>query len=296
VEPLNPEKLMIYSMTAFARCTFLGDIGRYTWEIRSVNHRYAEIYLRIPEDLRAMESDLRNALLKRIKRGKIDCNLRVTSNASSNELVVNETTARALLEAATKLSKLADRDTQLDMLEVLKWPGVLEIENQDTDAMSIDVRTAFNDAVKELVNTRQREGGVLAGLVLERCDGIAVQIAALRTRVPEIITLTHERYRQRIQEYAKDLDKARIEQECALLMQKLDIAEELDRLEAHLEEVRRVLKQGSPAGRRLDFLMQELNREANTIGSKSAHIDSSTASVELKVLIEQIREQIQNIE
>jgi uncharacterized protein (TIGR00255 family) len=181
-------------------------------------------------------------------------------------------------------------------LELLKWPGVLEAPQTDAEEASRDIRAAFDDALEQLIETRRREGAKLKNMVLERCDGISVQIAELRTRVPEIIAAMRDRYTQRLQDHAQDLDKARIEQECALLIQKLDIAEELERLEAHLEEVRRVLMKGSPAGRRLDFLMQELNREANTIGSKSAHIDSSTASVELKVLIEQMREQIQNIE
>lgn len=287
---------MIFSMTAFARCAYEGDAGRYTWELRSVNHRYAEVYIRMPEDFRALEADLRATLLERLKRGKIDCNLRVEANTSASEMVVNETYARSVIDAAQKISAMTGSDGALSSLEVLQWPGVLEVKNTDVEVMSKDIFQAFDEALEQLIDTRSREGAKLGDLISQRCDGVAAQIIELRTRVPEIIALTRDRYVQRLQDYVQDLDHGRVEQECALLMQKLDIAEELDRLDAHLQEVRRVLAKGSPAGRRLDFLMQELNREANTVGSKSSHIDSSTASVELKVLIEQMREQIQNIE
>ena len=287
---------MIFSMTAFARCIHEGTAGRYTWEIRSVNHRYAEAFLRMPEDFRSLESDLRSSLLKRLNRGKIDCNLRVESKSTVDKITVNEGVARSVIEAAREIQKMAGTSAELDPLEVLRWPGVQDVENDDTDLMSQEIRRAFETALVQLIETRQREGEKLGKLVSDRCDGVAEQISILRSRIPEIIQLSLERHQRRIEDYAQNFDISRIEQECALLMQKLDIAEELDRLEAHLSEVRRVLNHGSPAGRRLDFLMQELNREANTVGSKSSHIDSSSASVELKVLIEQMREQIQNIE
>ncbi len=287
---------MVSSMTAFSRYALEVETGRYTWEIRSVNHRYAEVFIRMPEEFRALESDLRARLVKRVHRGKIDCNLRIEPNTGGGDFVINETTASAVVEALRELGRISGDTSPPDSLELLRWPGILEARKSDTEQASRDVCVAFDEALALLVDTRQREGGKLKEMVTSRCDGIDEQIANLRARIPEIIALTHERYTQRLKEYVQDLDKVRVEQECALLMQKLDIAEELDRLEAHLQEVRRVLAKGSPAGRRLDFLMQELNREANTIGSKSAHIDSSTASVELKVLIEQMREQIQNIE
>jgi uncharacterized protein (TIGR00255 family) len=265
--------------------------------MRSVNHRYAEIYFRMPEDFRGLESDLRTILLDRLKRGKIDCNLRVEPNeTTTNSLVVNQTLARSVVTAAGQIASMTVDGGAPDPMEILKWPGVLKVEKLDAQQISLEIRRAFEDAVDQLVATRRREGEKLDDLIGQRCDGIAAQVTALRTRVPEIMDLIHERYVQRLQDYLQDLDKGRVEQECALLMQKLDVAEELDRLDAHVEEVRRVLEQGSPAGRRLDFLMQELNREANTVGSKSSHIDTSTASVELKVLIEQMREQIQNVE
>lgn len=287
---------MIASMTAFARCVVATDTGSYTWEIRSVNHRYAEVFLRMPEEFRSLESPLRSTLLERVKRGKIDCNLRVESTAEIGELTINDALARSLSDALSAVNAITGKQTEVNPMDILKWPGVIESHQLDNEQSAADVHNAFEQAVAQLIDSRRREGTKLGDMVAERCDGIAVQIAELRRRVPEIIESIHARHTQRLSDYAQDLDKARIEQECALLMQKLDIAEELDRLEAHLDEVRRVLKKGSPAGRRLDFLMQELNREANTIGSKSAHIDSSTASIELKVLIEQMREQIQNIE
>jgi uncharacterized protein (TIGR00255 family) len=288
---------MVFSMTAFARCTLDGDAGQYTWEIRSVNHRYAEVSIRMPEEFRGLESDLRAMLLNRLKRGKIDCNLRVGADpTTTNTLVVNQAMARALINAAEQIGTMTGETATLDPIELLKWPGVLEVDKLDVQRVSRAVHQAFEEALDQLIETRRREGEKLDALVASRCDGVAAQIAELRTRVPEIIAVIRERYAQRIQDFVQDLDQNRVEQECALLMQKLDVAEELDRLGAHLQEVRRVLERGSPAGRRLDFLMQEMNREANTIGSKSAHIDTSTASIELKVLIEQMREQIQNIE
>ena len=287
---------MIFSMTAFARCAYEGDAGRYTWELRSVNHRYAEVFIRMPEEFRALESELRAKLLKRLKRGKIDCKLRVEANTAASGVVVNEAHARSVIDAARQISTLTGSNDVLNSLEILQWPGVLEVKNADVELMSKDIGQAFDEALEQLIDTRAREGDKLRELISQRCDGVAAQIIELRTRVPEIIAFTRDRYVQRLQDHVQDLDKGRVEQECALLIQKLDVAEELDRLEAHLQEVRRVLDKGSPAGRRLDFLMQELNREANTVGSKSSHIDSSTASVELKVLIEQMREQIQNIE
>lgn len=287
---------MISSMTAFSRYALEAETGRYTWEIRSVNHRYAEVFIRMPEEFRALESDLRARLVKRVNRGKIDCNLRIEQNAGGGEIVINDANARAVVEALRELGRISGNDNPPDPLELLRWPGILETRTRDAEQMSREICTAFDETLAVLIDTREREGGKLKDMVAARCNGIEEQIANLRSRIPEIIALTHERYTQRLKEYVQDLDKVRVEQECALLLQKLDVAEELDRLEAHLQEVRRVLAKGSPAGRRLDFLMQELNREANTIGSKSAHIDSSTASVELKVLIEQMREQIQNIE
>ncbi len=287
---------MIFSMTAFARCAYKGSAGRFTWELRSVNHRYMEVFFRLPDDFRSMESELRAKLLEQVHRGKIDCNLRVETNTDASGIVINESYARSVIGAAKKISTLAESSPVLNSMDVLQWPGVLEVEEKEMSIMSKEIICGFHKALEQLIETREREGEKLYDFISQRCDGVEKQVTELRTRIPEIIALTRDRYVQRLKEHLQDLDNGRVEQECALLIQKLDVAEELDRLEAHLQEVRRVVEKGSPAGRRLDFLMQELNREANTIGSKSSHIDSSTASVELKVLIEQVREQIQNIE
>ena len=283
-------------MTAFARFAYKGSAGRFTWELRSVNHRYMEVFFRLPDDFRSMESELRAKLVEHVHRGKVDCNLRVEKNTDTSSIVINESYARSVIDAAKKINKLAESNHVLNSMDVLQWPGVLEVEKKEISTMSKEIICGFDKALEQLIETREREGGKLYDFISQRCDGVETQITELRTRIPEIIALTRNRYLQRLQEHLQELDNGRIEQECALLIQKLDVAEELDRLEAHLDEVRRVVEKGSPAGRRLDFLMQELNREANTIGSKASHIDSSSASVELKVLIEQMREQIQNIE
>ncbi len=218
---------MVFSMTAFARCAYEGDAGRYTWELRSVNHRYAETFIRMPEEFRALESDLRATLLERLKRGKIDCNLRVESNTAGDGLIVNEEMARAVVDATEQIDKLTGGRGSPDPLEILKWPGVLEAKEIDVEQMSREIRQAFEQALDQLIDTRRREGEKLGALVSERCDSIAVQVAQLRTRVPEIVAMTRERYSQRLQDFVQDLDKGRVEQECALLIQKLDVAEEL---------------------------------------------------------------------
>jgi uncharacterized protein (TIGR00255 family) len=201
-----------------------------------------------------------------------------------------------VIGAARAIGQMMDQPAALNPLDVLRWPRVLETPEVDFDELSQALLAQLDQALAQLVDNREREGAKLQALVLGRCAAMGELARTLRQRVPEIIAAIRARHTARIEELAGTLDPARIEQECALLLQRLDVAEELDRLEAHLGEVTRVMKQTQPIGRRLDFLMQELNREANTLGSKSAHIDTSGASVELKVLIEQIREQIQNLE
>ena len=288
---------MICSMTAFARASLEGEWGRAVWEIRSVNHRYLEVVIRLPEDLRGLESNMREQVNARLGRGKIECNLRYSPTTSdAPQLAVNQAMVEQLLNAARNISAMAEATQPINTIDILRYPGVLETPRIDLEETSKGVTDALELALDQLVDTRSREGDKLKTLVEKRCDGIEEQLQILRRRVPDIIASIRERHEQRIRDLASALDQGRVEQECALLVQRLDVAEEIDRLEAHLQEVRRVLGQAQPMGRRLDFLMQELNREANTLGSKSAHIDTSNGSVELKVLIEQIREQIQNIE
>lgn len=288
---------MARSMTAFARHESTGEWGRLVWELRSVNHRHVEIGLRMPEELRALEGEVRTRIAARLNRGKVDAGLRLdTSSQVDVQIRVNEGLARRVIEAATVVGALMTEHTPLNPLDVLRWPGVLESRELDPDVLSSATLTALEEALGQMSEARSREGARLREIVLQRCAAIGEITQTLRIRVPEIIASIKARQMQRIQEIAGTLDPARVEQECALLIQRLDVAEELDRLETHLAEVTRVLDQQEPIGRRLDFLMQELNREANTLGSKSAHVDTTGASVELKVLIEQMREQIQNIE
>ncbi len=288
---------MARSMTAFARLESISSWGRMAWELRTVNHRHVEISLRLPEDLRALEGEVRNRITARLNRGKVDCSLRLDSTQSTDSQIrINEGLARQLIAAAQTVGALMQQAAPLNPLDVLRWPGVMESREIDFDALASSALEQLDLALAELLETREREGEKMQAVVLQRCATMADITRAMRTRVPAIIEVIRARHAQRIQELAGTLDPVRVEQECALLIQRLDVAEELDRLETHLAEVQRVLHQREPIGRRLDFLMQELNREANTLGSKSAHVDTSGASIELKVLIEQVREQIQNIE
>ncbi|MSR15586.1 MAG: YicC family protein [Gammaproteobacteria bacterium] len=288
---------MARSMTAFARVEATGNFGRAVWELRSVNHRYIEIGLRLPEELRAIEGEVRARIAARLNRGKVDCSLRLESAvADEAPIQINTGVAKQLVGAVQAIADLLPNAAAINPLEVLRWPGVLTSREIDFDALSVAMVAQLEQALDQLVASREREGAKLQEVVLQRCHAMADITTKLRAMVPEIIGAIRQRHAQRIQELTGTLDPARIETECALLVQKLDVAEELDRLQTHLAEVERVMRQREPIGRRLDFLMQELNREANTLGSKSAHVDTSGASIELKVLIEQIREQIQNIE
>ena len=288
---------MARSMTAFARLESTGSWGRTVWELRSVNHRYIEVGLRLPEDLRGLEGEVRNRIAARLNRGKVDCSLRFEATVTDEfQLKVKEPLARQLLNAAGIIAAMTPHAAPINPFEVLRWPGVIESPEVDFERLSLTILEQLDRALDQLIATRDREGEKMQTVVLQRCAAMRDIVVEMRTRVPAIIAAVKLRHQQRIEELAAGLDQVRVEQECALLAQRLDVAEELDRLEAHLSEVTRVLQQREPIGRRLDFLMQELNREANTLGSKSAHIDTSGASVELKVLIEQIREQIQNIE
>ncbi len=288
---------MARSMTAFARLESISGWGRMTWELRTVNHRHVEIGLRLPDDLRALEGEVRNRVTARLNRGKVDCTLRLDNTPSADSQIrINESLARQVIEAAQIVGAFMQQATPLNPLEVLRWPGVMESREVDFDALATTALAQLDRALDQLLETRAREGEKMQAVVLQRCAAMADITTAMRTRVPAIIEVIRARHAQRIQELVGTLDPVRVEQECALLIQRLDVAEELDRLETHLTEVQRVMRQPEPIGRRLDFLMQELNREANTLGSKSAHVDTSGASIELKVLIEQVREQIQNIE
>ncbi|MSQ68313.1 MAG: YicC family protein [Gammaproteobacteria bacterium] len=288
---------MARSMTAFARLETTGPWGRASWELRSVNHRFLEVGLRLPEDLRLLDSEVRTRIAARCARGKVDCTLRFEATTRSATLLrVNTELAQQVVTAAAAVAALMTNAAPLNPLDVLRWPHVLEAPEVNFDELGATLLGLLEQALDELLANRDREGAKLKELVLARCAEMQAITGTMRQRVPEIIAALRGRHAAKIQDLAGALDPVRVEQESALLIQRLDVAEELDRLQTHLQEVQRVLHREEAVGRRLDFLMQELNREANTLGSKSAHIDSSSAAVDLKVLIEQIREQIQNLE
>ena len=287
---------MIHSMTAFARAEQASANGTLSWELRSVNHRYLEPHLRLPESFRELEGAVREALRNGLSRGKVECTLRFSDDNAGKALQVDLERAAQLIAAAESVASLIKQPAALNPLEVLGWPGVLVADAADPQALNQSALSLFTEALNELKNGREREGSELAKLLNERLDSILEQVVALRELVPQMLAGQRQKILDRCAEMQAELDPQRLEQELVILAQKSDVAEELDRLSTHVSEVRRVLKTGGQAGRRLDFLMQELNREANTLGSKAFDTRSTQAAVNLKVLIEQMREQVQNIE
>jgi len=287
---------MTRSMTAFARQEAEHEWGSLSWEIRSVNHRYLEPHLRLPENLKELEGFLRERLRKTLSRGKVECTLRFTPEAKVQQLVVNESYAKEVIQAAESVQGMLSNHQALDALELLRWPGVLQDTKIDMDLVKSSAKELFGKALEDLLEGRGREGVELATLINQRLDAVSDIVAEVREKMPQILQNQRDNLAQRLEELKAELDETRLEQEMALLAQKADVDEEMDRLDTHVQEVRRVLKQKGPIGRRLDFLMQELNREANTLSSKSIVASTTQCAVELKVLIEQMREQIQNIE
>jgi uncharacterized protein (TIGR00255 family) len=288
---------MIRSMTAFARQQGHGEYGELTWEVRSVNHRFLETTVRLPEDLRGIEPAVRDRVTAKLGRGKVECNLRLKAAAAGSvELLVNERMVDQILKAAEKMAHRLHSSHQLSIMDVLRWPGVMETAEQDFTPVQEAALALLEQTLDSLSEAREREGARLSDLIAQRVLGMRSQVEKARERMPFVIEAVRERLRARLAEVAENLDHERLEQEMAILAQRLDVDEEMDRLRTHLDEVSRVLEQDEPVGRRLDFLMQELNREANTLGSKSADSETTAISVEMKVLIEQMREQVQNIE
>ena len=288
---------MIRSMTAFARQESQGDWGALQLELRTVNHRYLEISPRLAEELRSLEPKFRERLGRRLSRGKVECNLRYQPPAgATSELTLNMELIRQLAHASREVDGIIYNPAPINALEVLRWPGVIDSRGIDQDRLNEQTMTLLDAALDELCANREREGASLKQIILQRCDGADTVVQQVRQRLPEVLEGQRQRLLARLHEARQELDSERLEQEMVMLAQKTDVAEEMDRLATHLTEVRRVLDTGEPVGRRLDFLMQELNREANTLGAKSIDSDTTRASVELKVLIEQMREQVQNIE
>lgn len=285
---------MIASMTAFARVESAGEWGRASWELRAVNHRYLDLSFRLPETLRALEPAIRERVAARLSRGKVECSLRYETGAEDADLHVNQALAQALIQAATALE--VEGPATLNRLDVLKWPGVMETRKPALEQVSDPLLALLEQALDEVVQTRRREGEKIKALLETRCERCLAQVERVREKMPAILAAAGERCRTRARALEVKLDEGRLEQELVLLAQKLDVEEELDRLEAHLRELERVMEEDRPNGRRLDFLLQEMNREANTIGAKSADLITNNASIELKVLLEQMREQAQNVE
>lgn len=284
------------SMTAFARQTLQRDWGQATWELRSVNHRFLETPFRLPETLRDLEMPLRELTRKHLQRGKVDCNLQLQMTAADSDVAINLPLAKQYIHASEQVSGLMTNPSTVSPLDILRWPGVLKEPEVDREALKKDLLALFEAALLQLNEGRQREGEKLHAIIEQRLVAIEAEVVSVRKVLPELLSAQKQKLRDRLQELVADIDENRLEQELVHMAQRADVDEELDRLDTHIAEIRRTLSKPGPAGRRLDFLMQELNREANTLGSKSMASNTTQSAVELKVLIEQIREQIQNIE
>ncbi|MEZ5593505.1 MAG: YicC/YloC family endoribonuclease [Gammaproteobacteria bacterium] len=284
-------------MTAFARSERVSEWGTITWELRSVNHRYLEPYIRMPDNFRLLEPEVRERLNRYLSRGKTECSLKFQpAGASLTTISLNRPLTQKLVEVAQELKDILGNDDQLRLGELMRWPGVVSDAEPDLGPLQVQILDALEQALKDLVATRTREGERIGEMIQQRCTQMAEQVQQVRQRRPEVLARQREKLQARLNELAAKVDADRLEQELVIAAQKLDVDEELDRLQAHLQEIEQVLKRKEPVGRRLDFLMQELNREANTLSSKSADTDTTRSAVDLKVLIEQMREQIQNIE
>ncbi len=288
---------MTSSMTAFSRQQSEQQWGSLTWEIRSVNHRYLETSVRLPEVFRGLENAVREAVRKKLNRGKVECQLRFQLNdTSAGEISINSELVDQLAKANSEIQKQLDGNVTVNTMEILRWPGVIAESQLDSNELETAALELFQSALDDLLATRQREGADLEGFLNQRIQSIREIVSELREKMPGIIAAQRQSLTDKLAELKVELEPTRLEQEITLLAQKADVDEELDRLNSHLDEVERVLKTSGQKGRRLDFLMQELNREANTLSSKSIVVETTRGAVELKVLIEQMREQIQNVE
>ncbi|MGH8547474.1 MAG: YicC/YloC family endoribonuclease [Methylococcales bacterium] len=288
---------MIRSMTAFAGSEAEIDGIVYGWEIRSVNHRYLDINMRIPDNLRTLETDFRSLISKQMKRGKIDCSLNCQRQfGDQNDIHINRQRLVNLIQAMRKIESEVHDASPCSALQILEWPGILIEQKTDPDALKIRIEDILQTALSRIIECREREGARLANVISDRCQRFKEQVELVRLRLPAIAEKMRFRLHSRLEEIAAQVDPLRFEQEILFLLQKMDVDEELERLASHIVELERVLENEDIAGRRLDFLLQELNREANTLGSKSLDKETTRACVEMKVLIEQMREQVQNIE
>jgi uncharacterized protein (TIGR00255 family) len=287
---------MIASMTGFARSELTGPFGTLVCEIRSVNHRFLDATLRLPDSCRALEPELRQLLSRELKRGKVDCTLQQrATEAGASALEIDPAALQRLLARVAELSAALPH-AQVDLIELLRFPGILRQDSTDSEELLRSTRKLIADTVGELARARTREGERLAALIRQRCETLKAMVAQVRSRLPDVQARIRARFAERLKELGANVDQDRFEQEVLLMLQRFDVAEELDRLDGHIEETTHTLAGSDPAGRRLDFLMQEFNREANTLSSKSQDLETTRSAVEMKVLIEQMREQVQNIE
>jgi len=290
------DQTMILSMTAFSRSDEQSQVGSFSWEIRAVNSRYLELHFRLPDSLKALEGDLRGVLRNKLSRGKVECSLKFVPQLQEQNLNINEQLVSQINQAADQVHAVIGPGNALDAMEILKWPGVLSAPSLDMALIKEQALAAFNVGLTDLVAMREREGQSLTVFIEQRIAGIKQETEKVKALLPQILKAQRENLLARLEAVKIKVDEDRFEQEMVILLQKADVDEELDRLQAHLIEVERILKQGGAVGRRLDFMMQELNREANTLSSKSISHLTTQIAVQLKVLIEQMREQIQNIE
>ncbi|MDN3516913.1 YicC/YloC family endoribonuclease [Aquisalimonas lutea] len=287
---------MARSMTAFDRRETRADWGRLSWELRSVNHRYLDVHPRLPEELRGLEPEVRERIGQRLARGKVECTLRFEPAVAASGVQVNWDYVDQLLAATRELNVRLHGAASIPATDFLRMPGVVVDTRPDLEPVQAAALSLLDEALEGFVATREREGERLAAMIRDRAEQLASIAATIRDRLPELNQRWREKLEARLAELEQPADPGRLEQELVYVAQRADVAEELDRLEAHVQEIAEVLGRSEPIGRRLDFLMQELNREANTLGSKSAALETTNASVDMKVLIEQMREQIQNLE
>ena len=287
---------MIRSMTGFARCERQFPWGLLAWELKSVNHRYLEMGCRLPEEFRAGEAEFRRAIAASVRRGKVECSLHFRAAVPAGALEVDAGLLGALIARAQEIAAQAGMHARIDALDLLRWPGVIRDGARDHAPMIGAAQALLGDALGELARSRDSEGGRLRDTLEQRCGGLMEFAARVTERLPEIRARMRAKLLDRIAQLVSEVDHERLEQELAIMAQRLDVDEEIDRLRGHVAEIRKTLAGAEPAGRRLDFLMQELNREANTLSSKSQDIETTRAAVDMKVLIEQMREQVQNIE
>ena len=287
---------MIRSMTGFARRERQFPQGLLAWELKTVNHRFLEIGMRLPEEFRAGEADFRQTIAAAARRGKVDCSLHFRPAVAAGALEVDSELLTSLTRRSQAIAAEAGPAARIDVLDLLRWPGVIRDASRDPAPMLAAAHALLADALAELTRFRDSEGGRLLDALEQRCAGLIEFAARVTDRLPEVRARMRTRLLERIAQLVSDVDHERLEQELAILAQRLDVDEEIDRLRGHVAEVRKTFDGQEPAGRRLDFLMQELNREANTLSSKSQDIETTRAAVDMKVLIEQMREQVQNVE